>query len=383
MIYSVFNIYRYIAIIVAAGLLALASCKRDEPVNTIETPVFGIRGTIGGAPVNIKAGVDSYYLYTSYSHDVVKQLYSFSGELKRANCTDCRNSLKVTIYDSVNNNGTNPVNINLVLQKNDFEYATNAKQTTYSYNFYAEDVGFTSPTYTWKMDTITIGTSKDITGTFFDTATRDICLIVNDAIGSCSDQRCNPVKPVEDFSTDTCLVSFSYTINNDTVHFFSGSTSGTNVWDFGDLKGDSGLFSTHNFITHVYDTLKTFEVCLTRKSICTRTLCKTVKLDPASPCTSNFSYRDPVVDTSGIIVDLSKVEINYIDASGEQYSSRLQNQPPGSFFKMLSQMPYNRNEKGESTRRIGISFSCRVYSTTSSKFIDLVIAESNMAVAHP
>lgn len=380
MIYSVFKTYRYIAVVAAIGLLALASCKRDEPVNNTEPPVFGIKGTIGGAPVNIKAGVDSYYLYTSYYHDVAKQLYSFSGELKKANCVDCRNALKITIYDSVTNNGTNPVNMNMVLTKTDFKYASNTKPLEYKYTFYAEASGFTAPSYTWKIDTLVIGTGPIILGAFPDTSNYDVCLIVEDLSGGgCVDQRCNQVKPVADL-LDTCQPNFTYGIFGDSVRYSIASTGGNYFWDFGDGKTGTNTGSFY----HKYDSLKTYNVCLTRSfSGCASTICKTVKLGIIAPCVTNFVYGNPKVDSTGTIIDVSKVEITYVDANGELYNSRLQDRPPGSFFRIHSRAPYDRNEKGQNTHRIRVSFNCRVYSTTTAKFLDLVIAESDMAVAHP
>jgi hypothetical protein len=202
---------------------------------------------------------------------------------------------------------------------------------------------------------------------------------VNDSLGSCLDQRCNPVKPVVNVA-DTCEANFVFNIAGDSVQYYIISTGGSYNWDFGD--GKTGTTTSPFF--HKYDSLKTYNVCLTRSfGGCVSTLCKTVKLGVTAPCISNFSYGNPSVDTSGAVIDLSKVEIAYVDGNGEEYNSRLQPQPAGSFFRILSEMPYQRNEKGESTRRIGVSFTCRVYSTTTSKYIDLVITESNMAVAHP
>src|SRR5947207_14857 len=82
-------------------LASIAGCKKEEypaPPPPPSPPTFYFNGSIDGKPLNIQAGENNYYMFTSYSLD--SGVYSFKGELRDKNCSsNCSNSLRIAIKD--------------------------------------------------------------------------------------------------------------------------------------------------------------------------------------------------------------------------------------------------------------------------------------------
>ena len=78
---------------------ALFSCeKKDFPETIVETKSdFYFNGTIDGEAISLKAGTNSYYMYSSFDHH--GELYSFIANLRQSGCTSCTKSLKISIND--------------------------------------------------------------------------------------------------------------------------------------------------------------------------------------------------------------------------------------------------------------------------------------------
>lgn len=389
MMLSGFKRYRTIAVVLSACLLTLANCKRSEEDfnNKKEPPVFSIKGTASGQPLQMVAGVDSYYLYTSYAFDSSVDAFSFSGNLKRTNCTTCNPSIKITIYDSLPNSGSDPVNVGLALRAKNYQYygPQQVISKTYKYNFVAEVQGYVNPTYKWLFGPGDSSNSAVSSHTFTDSLSKNICLTVTDQFNGCTDAACNTVKPAMTM-LDTATPDFSSTVVFDTV-YFTASNAGPNVvysWDFGDTRTGTGLQQQNP-----YANFGTYNVCLTVTSTIgafqPRVICKKVAFnDTGKKCMVNYSYGDLIIDSVVAPVSkLSKVIINYIDDTGEEYVSDFQNQPPTSFFTVLAAQPYMVNERGEKTYRLTLNFRCRVFSTSTTKFQDLDITNGEIAVAYP
>lgn len=389
MMLSGFKRYRAIAAVLLACLLTLANCKRsEEPFNDKkEEPVFSIKGTASGQPVQMVAGVDSYYLYTSYTFDSSVDAFSFSGNLKRTGCSTCNQSIKITIYDSLTNSGSDPVNIQLALRAKNYNYhgPQQVVSKTYKYNFKPEIEGYVNPSYKWIFgpgDSSSVSTPSH---TFTDTLGKNICLRVTDQFNSCADIACNNVTPARVIS-DTAVPDFTASVVFDTA-YFTAKNAGSNVtysWDFGDTRTGTGLQQQN-----AYSGPGVYNVCLTVTSTTgafqPRVICKKVAFqDTGKKCMASYSYGGLVIDSVvSPVSKLSKVIISYIDEAGEEYVSDFQNQPPTSFFTVLAAQPYTVNERGEKTYRLTLNFRCRVFSTSTTKFQDLDIINGEIAVAYP
>lgn len=383
MISTSFKIHRCIALLLGLSLLALANCKRpDEPVNTIGTPVFAIKGSVNGQPLELTAGKAGYYMYTNYRYDSSLRLYSFLGTLKETACTVCNEQFILELYDSLNNTGTNPVNIDLVLSKNNYGYYTTKVENKIQYSFAAQDSGYINPRFLWDFgdSTPTVATKNPVHA-YSGTLSRNVCLTIADNSTGCSKQVCNTIKPPLPQSPDSCFPDFQFVTDtlSPFVQFKNYSAFANYSWDFGD-----GNTSNAQSPSHTYNRNGTYQVCLTViTSVCNSQLCKTVVLnDTTFDCLANFSYKQPTT----VVVTPSKnatAKLTYIDKNGEEYTSDKLPQPLGSYFTLLSHQPYKNNENGQKTRLLNARFKCRVYSTTTSSFKDLDIPAATVAIAYP
>lgn len=389
MMLSGFKKYRLVAFLLAICLLTLAQCKRsEEPFNNIGQPVFMLKGTVNGQAFNKTAGVDGYYMYSSYDYDSANQAFTFSANMAGDNCATCNETLQVTFYDKATNNGSTPVSITSALPLGNYSYFDSIPvyKTRYRYNFIAEGAYYTLPTYLWIFNGTDTSRLQNPIVYFTDTSTKSVCLTITDSVTFCRKTICNsifaPLNPAYAF----VKANFDYdTLGGLNIQFIDKSSkpSGTAYnWDFGD-----GNQSTDSIPSHLYASSGRYLVKLTLNGVFgIRAINKYIDVQNTSlDCRVNFWHESPVVDSVivGTPSPLSKIIIRYTGVDGEEFISNKQSQPSTSQFIVISNTPYNNNERGEKTSSLNVSFRCRVYSTTTSNFKDLVITNGQIAVAYP
>lgn len=378
MISSGSKIYTTLAVILAIGLLGLSNCKPpDEPFDDTGEPVFELKGTIDGSPLQIIAGVNGYYMFTDYTVAASDSIYRFSGLIANDSCTTCP-SLEVVIGDDNISTSPQSVDITTALQNSiQFFDITKAASKTYTLQFIAEDSGAILPRYRWDFGNGDTSNQKNPIYTFTDSSTRNVCLTVLSDNG-CSSTICNTIKPFEVNLGDSTPPIFDYTLRK-TIVFRNSSFGLSYFWDFGD-----GTTSNAYEPEHQYSSPGTYRVCVTVGTLVgLRTYCKNVVInDPSFTCLSNFSYQSPSVLRIPQSF-LSKVIIRYTDERGETYESGEQEQPINSFFDLVSYKDYLLNENGEKTQQLNVNFKCRLYNTNGTDFKDIEVTNGVIAVAHP
>src|SRR4051812_33888526 len=87
--------------IIVLLLLACISCGKKEYPESVKEgiPVFNCNMSVSGVPTTIEAGVNGYYMFSSFQQDDSSGVYNFIGGLKQTDCTNCPNSLQIQIND--------------------------------------------------------------------------------------------------------------------------------------------------------------------------------------------------------------------------------------------------------------------------------------------
>src|ERR1700739_2735559 len=89
-------------LLVLSCVLLFSQCIKKEvepPTSTSTTPVFYFSGSINNSPVNLSAGVNNYYMNTSYGADSIN-IYNYSGEFMTSGSSGkSPNSLRITFID--------------------------------------------------------------------------------------------------------------------------------------------------------------------------------------------------------------------------------------------------------------------------------------------
>lgn len=362
----------------AFASLLLSSChKPDDPPANEPDPVFFVNGTMDNVPLEINAGKNDYYMYSSYLLDS-NEVFSFSGEFRQTSCADCPNALKISFSNyiadatplSAINSASFPVSY--------LPFSVpGGVPATYSVHFIPLTSGGQPLSYLWDFGDGTTSTDASPTHVYINTAIYQVGLTVNYASG-CSSNISNPMNcGVTSLSCDAGFILSA--VDTTTVSLTSnpgGTAPWTYDWDFGDGSPHDNTANP----THTFANAGVYQVCLTTVSSdsCTNTRCLNVATENPGTCSIRYSS---VVNTIDNPFNLSTVVVEWTDASGNLYTSDNSSQPPSSYFKINSVTDYDNNENGEKTKKLNISLNCVLYN--GSNTINLTNAEAVIAVAYP
>lgn len=366
------------SIIIFIGLMI--SCKKHElpEPDLMDTPEFYFNGLINGTSVNIKAGKNNYYMYSSYTQDSAG-VYTLSGDLKTINCNNCTNRLQILINDSrVSASGTSVI-IDSALFIGNYPYIKGTNPVPVFY-----DVSFSSssnlPVYSPVWNFGDGGTSTQLFPVRqMKLGKQIINLSINNA--TCNDQNTGVfyVKEPGDSSLRASIALLN--LSSDTVIFTPVATGNSGIsyfWDFGDGNQFATPLATNQ--THVYNNPGKYTVTLkvTDNSGDTAIAKYHVVTQNYSACSVNYeiSSINPIPNPYA----LSNVIVNWTDQNGVSYTSDNVLQPISSYFKIIEVSSYKNNENNQMTKKIKIQFKCRVYGNGTYLTIDN--AEAIIAVAY-
>lgn len=350
--------------------------KPDDPTPVDTTPVFFITGILGG-PLEINAGQNGYYMYSSYALDT-NDVFSFSGEFKKTDCTDCRNTLKISFNnykaDAVPSSAIDAASFPVSY----LPYAIpGGVPATYSVKFTPLTSGGQPLSYLWDFGDGTTSTEASPTHVYTNTAIYEVGLTVNYASG-CSSNISNPLNcGVTSLSCDAGFILSD--VDTTSVTLTSnpgGSGPWTYDWDFGDATPHDNTANP----THTFASAGVYQVCLTTTSSdsCTNTRCLNVSTENPGTCSIRYSTNVTAITNP---FNLSNVVVEWTDLNGNYFTSDNSAQPTSSYFKINSVEDYDNNENGQKTKKLNLSISCVLYSGTTT--INLTNAEAVIAVAYP
>ena len=352
-------------------VISAIGCKKDYPIASSETPVFYFNGTVNGLDMNMQAGVNNYYMYSSYTQDS-NYVYNFSGELKQNNCLHCNNKIKFQINDYTSSppNGATQINTSLFpsyysIQASDSIHIGSATEYVVTFNAISDSLN--NYDYTWDF-----GDGSSATGIlspihiYAHPGYYTACLTINDVNSSCTSTICNQIKIAVPGSECEATILDSL-LSGNTVNFSSlgTGTPSTYFWDFGD-----GTTSNLNTVSHTFQNPGIYKVCLEQitDEACTSYICKNVSTEGFAGCFANFSY--PIQGISSNPLALSNVIISWTDNLGLVYSSNNSLQTSDSYFQIISVENYLNNANNQPTKKLHIKFKCSLFNNNNSVQID-------------
>jgi hypothetical protein len=110
---------------------------------------------------------------------------------------------------------------------------------------------------------------------------------------------------------------------------------------------------------------------------CADTVCKTVNMPTLISCKANFEFNTHYIADP---LHLSDIIVEWKDENGINYSSVNVKQDAISNFMILESKEYAKNEKGQKTRLLKVSFSCTV--SDGTHLLQLKNIEGSIAVAY-
>lgn len=352
-------------------LLLLPSCRKELPEAVVEEPVFTLSAIVSGGPLEIAAGEDNYYLYTSFQADSTGANW-YEGAFRKVDCPDCPGNFMVRLKDGQSPSSAKPDMDASLLQ----DYSPGGDDR-YRVQFLATPDGPGPLTFHWDFGDGNTSGSANPTHTF-SSGTFDICLTVEYGSG-CVDTLCNTMTFL---GTDNCLATFSHQSapGSNAVSFsplVRGEPPFTYFWEFGD-----GANSSQESPTHFYNSQTTYEACLTvtdaNKSV--SYFCGTVDPFNIAPCMTNYrAILDSQETGAG-----KQVVVEYIAEDKIAYLSDGGLQPAGSYFSITDHESYERNESNQATEKISAGFELRLFNENDpTQYIDVKSGEVVFGVAYP
>ncbi|MBK7310310.1 MAG: PKD domain-containing protein [Sphingobacteriaceae bacterium] len=380
-------------IIVCTFVLAISSCKKKEfPQNVTEEPAFYISANIDGTPVSLKAGAFGYYMYSSYVQDT-NGMYTFVAEVKPNGCGNtCANSLKIELNDDKTSvtNGTS--NINSSIKVGDCQFANTATVAPtligYAVSFRSMyNKPTTNVNYMWNFDDAgSLSNEANPTHTYTTAGIKNVNLAITETTSSTTSSIENPIKvTISPVAVKTRILT--PLVNGNTISFSNSTNGGTAPpaysykWDFGDYSPVSNSANP----SHTYSVSGMYKVKLIVWDQTGDTAKHNFNINTSASnlAATNFSVVNttPLYFTTATNL-LSKVKITYVDASGKIYYSNLQSQVgAGNIFTITSAEEYKANEHGQTTKKLKVTFNCKLYNGTSSS-VSLTNGEAVIAVSY-
>ncbi len=356
-------------------LLILASCKEPVlPGIKAGDPFFSNLAIADGQEHELEAGVNDYYLYSSFMQDN-QGVYSLQGNLRPRDCSDCGPQLRIVFRDVKVRNTTEKPDPREIVRPGVYDFWGNQQDTVaYETHFQAEINQANSYTYNWDLGDGSTQNQQQFSHRYptFPTS-YGVSLQIEG--NNCSSRLFQTI----DVPKAGCFPSFkAQSLGSETEFNFSTQplSGHTYAWDFGDGMGASGALTNHNFPAR-----GAYTVCLLATgSDCQASICRNLYVGAVTGCAVNFSYQtQPIIERDSL--GLGQIEVYWLDENGREFGASALPQPASSFFEVHAVEDYVANEKGEPSLAYSFSLKCLLFAGVDE--MELEIAGGKMAVAFP
>ena len=349
----------------------------DDPKPVVEQPFFTVQASIDGQVIELQAGIDDYYLYTTQDVDSMG-VTDYRGHLRVTDCNPCANSVAVFFRgDDIEQPSVNSVTTEGVREFYEPTYVV--QPASYQIQFFSEQNNSEVSHY-WQLSDGTTFTTADPVYNFSPNASQNSFNVLH--VTSVIDDTCsaalNNIIEVE----SSCQPNFTAQTQGNTVYFAANSSAGTQVvWNFGDGSAGYGTSASHTYnapgLYHVE--MEVFDPA----NGCFGQIYKQVLVNDTMNCQANFHYDiDYQPEVMSDSLQLGSVGVEWYNESGVKYSSALSVQPAGSYFEMLESHVYLQNENNRSTIEFSADVDVYLYNEQGDS-VRFVCPDFHMAVPMP
>ena len=358
-------------------MLFLSACDKQLPAEEKTYAIFYIDGELEGNPINLRAGDDKLFMFSSYKDDTL-DIRSFIGKVGKFNCvnsTDCPGSIEISFREREKENGVR-LSIDRNIKVSSYGFRGPAKYLFKS--FKATFISKSIPvglTHIWNFgDGVT---SYDENPVHYYLDENDS--IINPVLTVQSDGGCsNSISYPINFNAD-CEVDFTSSFLNGHLSWSSTPRFGrSELWDLtnGYLPlGSGNLPPTDSVFTACVESTDTITGCVSYK-------CKNIVLDTqVVGCVSNFDMIKETIVTKDVR-DYFEVTVKWQDNDGKRYSSDKFDQPINSQFDITEVTDFINDANGNPTKKVTISFIVRLYGDDETDFVNFQSSKSVIAISY-
>jgi hypothetical protein len=344
--------------VIVLSTLLVACKKRELPVvEEPGSPVFYVKAELDGVPLVLEAGVNNYFMKSSYYLNE-NNIYVCKAELKKDDCaSNCGLGLSILINDYKFSNSSNvTLNIDSAITPNVYPFSAGSSAPLHYQGTFSPLNATTTTNYQWNFSDGAVINGMEVTKLFDMGKHYSVSLLTKDARGCSASHTnvfeignsCQTYITASKLSSSTFL--FMANIDNNSLYRY--------FWDFGD-----GNISQEVSPSHTYSSLKGNTIKLKLVDSKNDTCISTYQLPAIGNCEANYKSSFTLVPNTKA---LSTSTILFTDQNGVVYSSNDLQQSAGNSFEVVSVENYKANEKGEQTKKVKIRFTCNVKNGTST-----------------
>jgi len=344
----------------------LLSCGEQFPDNIEGETELWVRADWNEFAL-LEAGREDYELTTDVSVDEL-DVRNFRATFGRFGCTDCPETFSITLrdYDILANEPANSDSTFLLgtrRYRSQFQEPDDP-ENPFTFRFKGTSDGTPPFKYRWDFGDGHISTAAQPKHTYAISGDFEARLRIEDANG-CADNSSHKISVGEHFAE--CPFDFTFRrLGNQRMEFTALRKNGMPItgdvgffWDMGAGPATTVFAQTPTVempfpIDGIYRvTLLVLDSCA-----CPCPVTKNIYTANAPSCVSEFSFKALEPDRG-----LSSVTIEWIDPSGQRYSSMKPagGQPSSSRFFIAEKEAYKNNQAGKPTIRMEATFDCFLY----------------------
>jgi hypothetical protein len=374
---------RLINMVCCIGLITiLVGCNKiDVPEPVKEDPVFYFNFNVDNSNANLAAGQANYFMDANYEINSNGILHLI-GTLKPKDCRNlCPGSLRIVIRD-IRKFDPDRFNITQTLRPKHYGYVWNLRRDSVVIHFKNNSRSETPFKSIWNLGNGLTVTQNHVTATYGRKAFRVALNVFNQA-------GCESVQ-VQSFDTENGYYCRSFIVPGE-----SNNQRVLKVRSFGEApftyKWNNGSTDSLIMLNSITSTSlrRKYGVTVTDPNGCESvsgfdlTKANTDVNSLKDICVADFSSKLELVPNTTNALGTGLISIDFMNKDGVLFTSKNFRQPNDAFFEVLSVEDFEKNEKNQSVKKIGIRFSCNLHSPETDRDIMIRNAKGFMAVAYP
>lgn len=370
----------YLLLLLLGSFLSCHKKEYPKPLEVVNSAVYYSRLTIDNQPIVLQAGIDGYYMYSSFNIDS-NFLYNYVADLKKSDCSNCTKSLKIQINDYAVSLSGSPTSIDSSLRKDLYPLLSGNPNPSYKVQFSSTTDNSSVFRHHWDFGQGMSSEDANPVITFNQPGIYTICLTTWSGNSSNPYQSSICNKEKIGMSSKSCVTQIVATpLAGNSVSFDNITQFGTKpyqyLWNFGD-----GTTSTLSSYTRNYSVRGSYPVTLRVIDASGDTAYANYNVKTLTDNSSSIAnYSISTVTKLAPVPAFSQVTVTWTDENGVVYSSNNSLQPGDSYFQIVSVSENDRNEKGQATKKINAKFKCKLYN--GNKSITVSDADVVISVAY-